>query len=119
MAVTQLTEARTIENFMENYHPRVSEYCSAIIDQQGAVWECVGSHLQTMIQMSGDPDYLMKVPDGKAPLLWMTIQLHCVLVDYENQIFSEHLTPEQEQALDALEQAGLIVHERKDIHGNC
>lgn len=107
------------EKFVETYRPHMSEYCSAVIDSEGEVHACEVSHLRTMIELSGDPELLSKIPDGKAPLFWLIIRLGCVLVDYENQVYSERVNSLQEHALKLLEDRGLIRRNRKDIHGNC
>lgn len=107
------------EQFVETYKPHVSEYCSAVIDAQGEIHACETSHLKTMIELYGDPDILSRIPEGKSPMFWLVIRLGCVLVDYENQVYSETINPEQEYALQLLEQKGLILNNRKDIHGNC
>ncbi len=107
------------EQFVESYKPHVSEYCAAVIDAQGEVFACEVSHLKTMMELYGDPDILSKIPEGKSPLFWLIIQLGCILVDYENQVYSGEINSGQEHALQLLERSGLILNNRKDIHGNC
>ena len=107
------------EQFIEVYRPHMSEYCSAVIDAGGELHACKVSHLRTMIELYGDPEILSKIPEGKSPLFWLVIRLECVLVDYENQVYSEKINPLQEHALKLLEEKGLIKKNRKDIHGNC
>lgn len=90
-----------------------------VIDREGEIHACAVSHLKTMMELYGDPEILGKIPEGKSPLFWLILQLGCVVVDYENQIYSETINPAQEHALQLLEQRGLILQNRKDIHGNC
>lgn len=108
----------TIEQFLIQYHPGLSQYCTAVIDRDGDIEACQVSHLKTMIEMYGDPDILSKIPEGNSPLFWLVNHLHCVLVDYENQLYSGELTGAQQQALEALAMHGLICENRKNIHGH-
>lgn len=107
-----------IEQFVAQYHPGLSHYCTAVIDRDGDIEACQVSHLKTMMEMYGDPDILSKIPEDNSPLFWLLNRLHCVLVDYENQLYSGELTGAQEQALEALATHGLICENRKNIHGH-
>lgn len=107
-----------VEQFVKEYNPGMSEYCSAVVDVRGDVVPCQVNHLKTMIELYGDPDVLTKIPKDNSPLFWLINKLECVLVDYENQIFSGVLNEEQERTLKYLAAHELICENRKNIHGH-
>ncbi len=90
----------------------MSEYCPVIICADGNIFDSSLGHIQTLVSLSGDPDVLASIPKDVSPLLYLASSLHCVIVDYENQIYVDSLTPAQEEALDALSEAGLIQNHR-------
>ena len=96
---------------------RVSEYvalkkgaettmCSAILYPDGDIKECVKSHLKTLMLPFGSKMWEM-IPEDISPLFFMTAYTGTVLIDYENQIYSEALTEKQEEALDKLYESGV------------
>ena len=90
----------------------MSEYCPVVIRPDGNIFDSTLGHIQTLVSLSPDPDILKNIPKDVSPLLYMADMLKCVIVDYENQIYVDSMTSEQEAALDALEQAGLISSHR-------
>ncbi len=112
-------EGREIDRFISEYKPGLSEYCSTVIDENGLVYECRDGHIKTLIDMTGDREVLTEVPEGESMLFFLADKMHCVLVDYENQIFSGELTKSQRRALDKLALAGLIKMNAVDIKKKC
>jgi len=97
-----------INEFIDSYKPEMSEYCPVVICSDGDIVESREGHLETLIKISGENDILGKVPADVSPLLYLAGKLGCVIVDYENQIYMGELTKEQEYALSALSDKGLI-----------
>lgn len=100
------------EQFIKYYSPEMSEYCPVIIREDGNIFDSSLGHLQTLVHLNGDPDILSAIPKDVSPLLYLADSERCVIVDYENQIYVDELTPEQSEALDALVSAGLIKDHR-------
>lgn len=109
----------SIEKFIKEYAPGLTEYCCVVIDDSGLIHECSENHLKTLTVMSGDDSILSKIPDGISPLFYLTDMLKCVIVDYENQIFSGTLSLEQRESLEKLEEAGLIKKNVINIKSKC
>jgi hypothetical protein len=107
-----------VEEFIASYKPNLQEYCPCIIDREGEVYECEEGHLEALIQLSGKSDILSEIPQNLSPLYYMTDKMRCVVVDYENQIYSGTLSKKQRHALLALEGAGKIRSHLIDIGGN-
>ena len=105
------------DQFISSYQPRMTQYCPVIIDRNGGIHECTNGHLNTMIEMNGDPELLSKLPKNAAPLFWLCDHLHAIVVDYENQVHSGELTREQRIAMDKLAAAGLIQQHLMNIRG--
>ena len=100
------------DSFIKYYSPELTDYCPVVIRADGNIFDSSLGHLQTLVSLSNDHDILSKIPKDVSPLLYLAAQLKCVIVDYENQIYVDSMTGEQEKALDALEQAGLISSHR-------
>lgn len=105
------------KEFVKNYKQTFSEYCPCIIDWNGEVYECKDSHLEEMIRLSGDKDILSEIPKDVSPLFYLTDKLRCIVVDYENQLYSREFSQEQRYALLDLAEAKLILVNPVDIHG--
>ena len=104
-----------VKEFIAGYHPKLSEYCPCVIGWNGDVYECRMSHLDTLVTLSGDKDILSRIPENVSPLFYLTMQQKSVIVDYENQIYSQELSKEQSEALEALKEAGLITRNITNI----
>ncbi len=100
------------DGFIKYYSPSMSEYCPVVIREDGNIFDSGIGHLQTLVSLSHDHDVLSTIPKDVSPLLYLAEKLKCVIVDYENQIYIESLSPKQEEALDALCAAGLIRDNR-------
>lgn len=98
-----------IDEFLAQFKPEMSEYCPVIITEDGEVFESTQGHLNKLVELSKDPEILSKIPKDESPLLYLTNSLHCVIVDYENQIYMNELTDVQKETLDKLIAAGLIA----------
>ncbi|MBR6389964.1 MAG: hypothetical protein IKS16_01360 [Lachnospiraceae bacterium] len=105
------------DQFVRYYSPQMTEYCPVVIRSDGNIFDSSLGHLQTLVSLSNDHDILSKIPRDVSPLLYLAYELKCVIVDYENQIYIDELTPEQQDALEALEKAGLIrAHQVRMTH---
>ncbi len=105
------------DQFVRYYSPQMTEYCPVVIRSDGNIFDSSLGHLQTLVSLSNDHDILSKIPRDVSPLLYLAYELQCVIVDYENQIYIDELTPEQQDALEALEKAGLIrAHQVRMTH---
>ncbi len=89
--------------------------CSAILYPDGRIEECVKSHLKTLMLPFGN-DIWDKIPKDMSPLFFMTAYTGAVLIDYENQIYSEELTDEQYKALNELYDSKVLLNAPKVIH---
>ncbi len=89
--------------------------CAAILYPDGNVEECIKSHLETMINSLGSHIW-EQIPAEESPLFWLTAYMGVVLIDYENQLYSEQLTKEQDEALKEMYQSGILLEHLKDIH---
>ena len=98
------------EQFIQFFNPRMSEYCPVVITADGNIFESTAGHIQTLIALSGDDGILATIPKDVSPLMYLAGELHCVVVDYENQLYMDELTTPQELALISLSEAGLIKY---------
>lgn len=89
--------------------------CAAILYPDGDVRECVKSHLKMLIASLGNHIW-EQIPGEESPLFWLTAYTGVVLIDYENQLYSEELTEEQEKALQEMYRGGVILNNLKNIH---
>lgn len=105
-----------VEKFIEQFEPGLSEYCPVTIGETGSVYDSTKGHIQTLIEISGNPDVMSEIPAEDTPLFYLLRKLHCVIVDYENQVYYEPLSEEQERTLDILEEKELIKRNRKVLH---
>ncbi|MBO5372787.1 MAG: hypothetical protein J6A75_08710 [Lachnospiraceae bacterium] len=105
----------TAKEFVAAYKPKYSEYCPCVIEWNGEVHECLGSHLDELVRLSGNEKILNEIPQNISPLFYLTGKLHCVVVDYENQLYSEDLSQEQRYALLDLAEAKLILLNHMDV----
>lgn len=103
------------QEFVKTYQPKFSEYCPCVIDTKGEIYMCEKSHLDALIQLSGDDQILNKIPKEASPLFYLTEQLSCVVVDYENQVYYGELTWEQSEALLLMSDAQIILMKPKNI----
>lgn len=105
-----------IQDFIKKYETKPSGYCPCIIDMQGEVYECPEGHLNTLFALDPEHYTLSEVPADMSPLFYMIQKTGAVVVDYEGQIYNDHMTPPQQQALNRLYQHGLIVPKPMNIH---
>lgn len=95
--------------------PQNTTMCSAVLYPDGNIEECLKSHLKTLMLPFGN-DIWDEIPDDISPLFYMTAYTGAVLIDYENQIYSEDLTKEQSDALEELYSENVILKSPKVIH---
>ena len=70
------------------------------------------------MELEKKQNLLEEIPDNISPLFYMIFQTGAVVVDYENQVYSDDLTQEQRYTLIELSEAGLIRINLKNIHKN-
>lgn len=100
-----------VEQFIEFYRPDLSEYCPVIIWPDGNIFESSAGHLQMLRSLSSEAQ-LNSIPSDVSPMMYLAGLHRAVIVDYENQVYLEELTSEQEHALAELANAQLIKEHR-------
>ena len=106
-----------VEAFITQEESRPIGYCACLVAEDGSVFPIEDGHLNALIAYYGDKDILAKLSDDIAPMFWLITKTRVVVVDYENQLYSEDLTQEQRKALIALAEAKRIRVNLFDIHG--
>ena len=108
----------TKQEFIEKHKNDPKGYCPCVIDPQGEVFECPKGHLEALMDLGRARNLLVELPDDISPLFYMIFQTNAVVVDYENQVYSDDLTQEQRYTLIDLSEKGLIQINLKNIHKN-
>lgn len=106
------------QEFIEKHKSDPRGYCPCVVDQQGDVYECPKGHLDALMELGRKENLLVELPEDISPLFYMIFQTRAVVVDYENQVYSDDLTQEQRYALIDLSESGLIHINLKNIHQN-
>ena len=105
----------TVQDYIAKKIEQKTTLCAAILYPDGEIKECIKGHLTTIIDELGT-DIWNEIPKDESPLFWLIAYTGVVLIDYENQIFSEKLTVKQEEALKEMYDAGIIINNGKMIH---
>jgi len=105
----------TVKEYIAKKQEQQTTLCAAILYPNGEIKECITSHLTTIIEELG-ADIWNEIPKDESPLFWLIAYTGVVLVDYENQIFSEKLSKEQEDALNEMYEAEILSNNAKMIH---
>lgn len=100
-----------VEQFIKYYKPEMSEFCPVIVWRDGNVFDSSAGHMQMLRSLTAEA-VMDSIPSDVSPMLYLVAYHKCVLVDYENQIYIEDMTKEQEEALNRLIEAGLIADHR-------
>lgn len=103
------------KEFIEKYKAEPKGYCPCIIDVEGVIYECPKGHLEALLELKEAESRLEEIPNDMSPLFYMTAQTKAVVVDYENQLYSGKLAPEQQDTLKELEENELIQMNLIDI----
>ena len=101
------------KEFIETYKTQFSEYCPCIITAAGDVIECADGHTKALEELYPGEE----LPSDVMPMQYLIVRTKTVVVDYENQVYSETLTGEQKEALRVLADDGMITIHLGDIHG--
>ena len=105
-----------LHEFIKLCKNKPSGYCPCIIDMQGELYECPNGHQNALFDLDKEHRTLPDIPSDMSPLFYMIQKTGAVVVDYEGQIFNDHMTTQQQQALKALCRCGLIVSKPLNIH---
>lgn len=107
-----------VKEFIEKHRYDEKGYCPCIIDFQGNMYECPQGHLNALLDLVGRRELLAEIQNNVSPLFYLIVVTKAVAVDYENQVYSEELSSEQKDALNALDEIGLISINLQNIHKN-
>ena len=105
------------QEFIETYRTQFTQYCPCIITAEGEVLECASGHTEALQELFGKLYPGEMIPKEAMPMQYLIVRTGTVVVDYENQVYSEKLTGEQKEALSVLADAGMIEIHLGDIHG--
>lgn len=105
-----------LQDFIKLYEKKPSGYCPCIIDMQGDLFECPNGHLNALFALDKEHRTLSEVPADMSPLFYMIQKTGAIAVDYEGQLYDDHMTPSQQLALDELVRHGLILAKLQNIH---
>lgn len=104
-----------VSDYIKHKKQQNTTLCAAILYPEGEIEECVNSHLKTMITYLGDTIW-EQIPKDESPLFWITAYTGVVMLDYENQLYSEQLTEVQRDVLRQLYDAGVLMEHPCVIH---
>jgi len=105
------------EQFLKEYEAKFFEYCPCIITADGDVEECADGHLKALLHLFMEQFPDREVPKEVSPMHYCIVKMKAVVVDFENQVYSDLLTPEQKKTLTMLADHGMIEMHLGDIHG--
>lgn len=106
-----------VEEFIAQEQSRPIGYCACLVAEDGSVVPIENGHLNALIEYYGNSNILAELSDDIAPMFWLITKTRVVVVDYENQLYSEDLTQEQRKSLIALAEAKRIRVNLFDIYG--
>ena len=105
----------TIADYIAIKKEQNTTMCAAVLYPDGEVEECVTSHLKTLMNRLGEGTW-DQIPKDESPLFWLTGLTGAVLIDYENQVYSEALSDEQENGLKEMYACGILTEHPCVIH---
>lgn len=105
----------TAADYIKNKKQQNTTLCAAILYPDGDIEECITSHLKTVIDHLGN-EIWDQIPKDESPLFWLTAYTGVVMLDYENQLYSEQLTKAQEDVLRQLYDAKVLMEHACVIH---
>lgn len=105
----------TISDYIAIKKQQNTTMCAAVLYPDGDIEECTISHLKTLIDRLGN-DIWDQIPKDESPLFWLTGLTGAVLVDYENQVYSETLSAKQEAGLKSMYASGILTEHPCVIH---
>lgn len=105
----------TIADYIAIKKEQNTTMCAAILYPDGEIEECITSHLKTLIERLGE-DAWDQIPKDESPLFWLTGLTGAVLIDYENQVYSEALSDEQDAGLKKMYASGILTEHPCVIH---
>lgn len=106
-----------IQEFIETFQTQFAQYCPCIITEEGDVIECHSGHTEALMELYQKKNPKKTIPGGVMPMHYLIVKLHAVVVDYENQVYSDRLNGMQKEALSRLADCGMIEMHLADIHG--
>ena len=105
----------TIADYIAIKKEQNTTMCAAVLYPDGEVEECVTSHLKTLMDRLGE-DAWDQIPKDESPQFWLTGLKGAVLIDNENQVYSEALSDEQEIGLKEMYACGILTEHSCVIH---
>ena len=105
----------TVSDYIAIKKQQHTTMCAAILYPDGEIEECASSHLKTMIDHLGN-EIWDQIPKDESPLFWLTGYTGVVLIDYENQVYSEALSEEQRDALQKMYFSEVLIKHPCVIH---
>ena len=105
------------QEFIETYRTQFTQYCPCIITAEGEVLECASGHTEALQELFGKLYPGEMIPKEAMPMQYLIVRLHAVVVDYENQVYSDSLNTAQKEALSCLADSGMIEMHLANIHG--
>ncbi len=105
------------QEFIHNFDRKFTEFCPCVIGQDGETWDCEKGHLMTLQEIYKERYQVEELPPEAMQMFYLIVKLQVIVVDYENQIYSDNISGEQQKALEALEKENLIQMHLMNIHG--
>lgn len=106
-----------VQEFIETFQTEFTQYCPCIITEEGDVIECHTGHTEALLAIYQKENPGDAIPKEVMPMQYLIVKLHAVVVDYENQVYSDSLNAAQKGALSQLADSGMIEMHLADIHG--
>lgn len=106
-----------IQEFINTFQTQFTQFCPCVITEDGEVIECRLGHTEALLAIYEKKYPGENVPKEVVPMQYLIVRLHAVVVDYENQVYSDSLNTAQKEALSCLADSGMIEMHLANIHG--
>ncbi|MCF2642989.1 MAG: hypothetical protein PUB46_04860 [Lachnospiraceae bacterium] len=106
-----------IQEFINTFQTQFTQFCPCVITEDGEVIECRLGHTEALLAIYEKKYPEENVPKEVVPMQYLIVRLHAVVVDYENQVYSDSLNTAQKEALSCLADSGMIEMHLANIHG--
>ena len=105
-----------IQEFINTFQTQFTQFCPCVITEDGEVIECRLGHTEALLAIYEKKYPGENVPKEVVPMQYLIVRLHAVVVDYENQVYSDSLNAAQKEALSCLADSGMIEMHLANIH---